>query len=111
MLPHGVGDVESFATRSLKAAHQQRVGVSIRKVASVDIDRLQAEAGSSSSGGCSLSFRSTWTPAGLANRISRAKLLELVHCFRSIAAIMASLYAGLHSRTVWPCCALRLDDA
>jgi hypothetical protein len=103
--------VESFAARSLKAAHQHRVDVSIRKVACVDVDHLQAKAGSSTCGGRSLSSRSIWTPAGLANPISRAVLLELVHCFRSIAAIMASLYAGLHSRTVWPCCALRLDDA
>ena len=99
MSPHG-GEgwegVESFAARSLKAAHQQCVDVSIRKVACVDVDRLQAEAGSSSSGGCSLSSRSTWTPAGLANPISRAILHELVHSFRSIAAIMVSLYAGLH---------------
>jgi hypothetical protein len=104
--------VESFGARSIKAAdHQQRVDVSICKVACVDVNRLQAEAGSSSSGGCSLSSRSIWTPAGLANPISRAILLVFVHCFLSIAAIMVSLYAGLHSRTVWPCCALRLDDA
>lgn len=103
--PH---EKRNLRSQSLKTAHQQRVDITIRKMACADADGQETEAGSARSCGCILSsrIRPPWTTVGLANPISRVTFSELLHRLPFTAAIMVSVHWSLFENSLALLCTL-----